>query len=209
MAQASLELLALHQNNQIGVAGVAGEVAQIMALNVHGVTEGQALTSQHFADSIDIINATYYAVDNGADIINMSFGSASESDLNGLTFVIEYAISKGVLIVVAAGNNGLDFDGFVSYPANIAHTLDGLLSVGATLSDSGNLASYSSYDPVAVEITAPGSDSRNFHGVLTTAPNQSYTRLDGTSFCLPNHSRCRRIGYIRPSKFIWLQTLTC
>lgn len=109
-----------------------------------------------------------YAVDAGADIVNMSFGSYVAS--NAEREVIEYALEKNVFLVAAAGNeNTLE----THYPSGYV----GVLSVAAT-GDDDRRASFSNYGPT-IDLCAPGVN------ILTTWLNAGYERLQGTSLSTP------------------------
>ncbi len=122
------------------------------------------------AGLIDNINVGIkWAVDNGADVINMSLGVKQE--YGGLPHeeVIKYALSKGVTVVAASGNDGTN-DKY--YPG----ALPGVLSVGAT-SEAGNVADFSNYG--AVTLLAPGSN------VYSSFINRTYAFCSGTSQAAP------------------------
>ncbi len=123
-------------NNNYGVAGVAYE-AKIMPLKVLASSGGGTIT--------DIAESIRFAADNQADVINMSLGGGGESQI--MKDAIEYAHSKGVVIVAAAGNENNDA---ASYPARYAR----VISVAAT--DAQNeKAEFSNYG-AGVDIAAPG-----------------------------------------------------
>jgi serine protease len=123
-------------NNNYGVAGVAYE-AKIMPLKVLASSGGGTIT--------DIAESIRFAADNKADVINMSLGGGGESQI--MKDAIEYAHSKGVVVVAAAGNENNDS---ASYPARYAR----VISVAAT--DAQNeKAEFSNYG-AGVDIAAPG-----------------------------------------------------
>lgn len=126
-------------NDGYGVAGVAF-AAKIMPVKVLDAT-GSGTYS-------DVASGIRFAVDNGAKIINMSLGGSVGSQ--ALQDAINYAQSKDVLVVCAAGNNGASS---VSYPARYSWCI----AVGATRFD-GNRAAYSNYGP-DLDIVAPGGDT--------------------------------------------------
>lgn len=128
--------IAQSTNNNYGVAGIAYE-ASLMPLKVLGASGGGTVA--------DIAEAIRYAADNQADVINMSLGGAGESQL--LEDAINYAHSKGVLIIAAAGNSNQNS---ASYPARYPHV------VGVAALDSvGIKAPYSNFG-AGVDIAAPG-----------------------------------------------------
>ena len=128
--------IAQSTNNNYGVAGIAYE-ASLMPLKVLGASGGGTVA--------DIAEAIRYAADNQADVINMSLGGAGESQL--MEDAINYAHSKGVLIIAAAGNSNQNS---ASYPARYPHV------VGVAALDSvGIKAPYSNFG-AGVDIAAPG-----------------------------------------------------
>ncbi len=121
------------------------------------------------AHLFDIIDAIYYAVDHGADIINMSFSVASPSA--ELKRAIQYAHQHGVLCVAAAGNQA---DRAMVYPA--AYGL--VIGVASTTLDDA-LSDFSNYGSGLVTVAAPGS------GVVSLFPGGGYAAGWGTSFSTP------------------------
>ena len=111
----------------------------------------------------DIALAIRYAVDNGAKVINMSFGKSFSLHPEWVKEAIIYAESKNVLIVTSAGNDGIDLDNNYDYPndkLNESEYANNFLKVGATTYklDSTLIASYSNYGKSEVDIFAPGSN---------------------------------------------------
>ncbi len=131
-------------NNNTGVAGVAYN-ATIMPVKV--------LDSRGSGSFDDIADGIYYAVDNGADVINMSLGGGSS--LSILEDAVNYAWNNGVVVVCAAGNEDTSAP---SYPAAYTNSI----SVSATTSID-TLASYSNYGST-IDIAAPGGDSGDNNG---------------------------------------------
>ncbi len=150
-------------NNATGVAGVGWKI-KIMPLRAGyaraGDGKGELLVS-------DAANAIRYAIDNGADIINMSWGGEYSSAVKSAK---DYAYNHGALLVAAAGNSNSDDP---IYPAG----LDSVLSVGATNS-ADNRWSSSNYG-YTVNIAAPGKNIR------TTKFNDTYGTSSGTSLATP------------------------
>ncbi|MFJ7747967.1 S8 family serine peptidase [Peribacillus sp. NPDC097295] len=155
-------IIAGSANNQVGGTGVAPTI-KIMPINVF---DGL------YADTVDMIEAIHYAVQNGADIINLSLGETYYS--KALNNAVQEAYKKGVLIIAASGNEG---DKKKSnkrvYPAAFSH----VISVGATTSKDKR-APYSNYDS-SLDITAPGDN------ILSTFPNDKYAYMSGTSMATP------------------------
>jgi subtilisin family serine protease len=148
-------------NDGRGVAGVNWNVSimPLKAFNQFG----------NAASSAVLVGAIDYASDNGADVINASWGDYGPVD-NAVRSAIA---SSPALFVAAAGNNGLDTDTHPFYPA--AYDLDNILAVAATTNKDA-LASFSNYGATTVDVAAPGVD------ILSTVPTQTYT---GQSFADP------------------------
>ncbi|MFH1425884.1 MAG: S8 family serine peptidase [Candidatus Kerfeldbacteria bacterium] len=157
-------------NNGKGVAGVAWKT-KLMAVRVLD-DEGGGLDS-------GIIEGIEYAVDNGADIINMSLGGAGESAL--LEAAITYAKDNGVLVVAAAGNDGININSTPFYPA----CYDSVIGVAAHKS-SMEAAAFSNYGSNCVDLSAPG--YQIFSTVYINAAygfTASYDYESGTSMSTP------------------------
>lgn len=154
--------------NDEGIAGVAPG-AEIM--NLRACRDGSCLT-------LNAVEAMYYAVDNGADIINLSFGGPlpeGESD-PPLEQAIEYARQNDVLVVSAAGNTPPELlDGYVILPAEMSHSNN--LAVAST--DRHDRVDDQSYYGESIDLAAPGVD------ILSTALT-SYAVVTGTSFAAPH-----------------------
>jgi subtilisin family serine protease len=182
-------LAAAAMGNGVGGVGVMGVHAKIMALNVFGGSSG-ALTS-----SID--NAIRYAADNGADVINMSLGGPGKA--SSTESAINYAISKGVTVVVAAGNDNqqLSASNFQT-PASYGAVFPGMITIGSTDVGSSARSYFSNYSTQYVELGVPGSDTA-VGGLLSTMPGQQYGRLQGTSMASPiaAGSAALAIGFLK------------
>jgi hypothetical protein len=157
--------------NGFGITGVAPS-AKLM--NLRACELGSCL-------SLDVAEAIYYAVDEGADLINLSIGSPGLEDIP-LEEAIEYARTRQVVVVAAAGNDGIDIDnlggGQIMIPAGLPHT--NIISVAA--SDDDDLrAGFSNYGSGSVDVFAPGEFIR------TTASSglPALVFVDGTSFSAP------------------------
>ncbi len=161
-------------NNGVGIAGLASieetssnigffNKCKIMALKASVIDnsgQSQLLTSA-------IINSIYYATFNGADIINMSFGSDTD---NGLQTPIDFAYNAGVTCVASAGN---DNESSEHYPSDLNH----VISVIA-IDSNDNKASFSNYGS-NTDISAPGVN------MYTTSLGDTYVSKNGTSFAAP------------------------
>lgn len=162
------------RGNGIGMDGVATGV-RVMA--VRAVPNGDERDK-------DVANAIRYAVDNGADIINMSFGKGYSPYKAAVDAAVQHADSMGVLMVHAAGNDGANIDATDSFPTRryAGGGEAGLwLEVGASSPDAGEAlpASFSNYGAETVDVFAPGAS------IYSTVPGNGYEQNDGTSFAAP------------------------
>jgi cell wall-associated protease len=163
------------RDNGIGVKGVADHV-RIMAVRV--VPDGDERDK-------DVANGIRYAADNGARVINMSFGKGYSWNKRLVDEAVRYAISKDVLIVHAAGNEGNDLATNDNFPNRIFSDSSGMatawIEVGATgyTDDSTLVASFSNYGKTQVDVFAPGVS------IYSTIPGSKYASFDGTSMASP------------------------
>ena len=155
-------------NNAFCYAGVAWNVnVRIMPLKFLQ-RDGRGYIS-------DAISAIYYAVDQGADIINASWGFDSYS--SALEDAIDYARANGVLFICSAGNSGENNDEVAHYPSN--YTTENVIAVAA-MNQYGDLASWSNYGYYSVDLAAPG------QGLKTTDNDGGpYSYASGTSYAAP------------------------
>lgn len=153
-------------NNGIGVVGVCWNI-RLMACKFLNAG-GSGYTS-------DAVTAIQYAVNQGARIINNSWGGSGYND--SLRAAISAAGDRGVLVVCAAGNDRRDTDIVPNYPSG--YNLNNIVSVAATTS-SDTRAFFSNWGLSSVDLGAPGLD------VLSTAPNGSYRLASGTSMASPH-----------------------
>lgn len=161
--------------NNIGIDGVADYI-QIMAVRV--VPDGDERDK-------DVANGIRYAVDNGARVINMSFGKAYVKDKKVVDDAVKYAESKGVLIVHAAGNESLNIDEHTHYPTRMMEdggTVNNWLEVGAMgwQQSPNSVGSFSNYGKTMVDVFAPGVD------IYSSIPDNKYAFFDGTSMASPS-----------------------
>jgi subtilisin family serine protease len=168
-------IIAAARDNNLGVQGIAG--APVRVMSVRAVPNGDERDK-------DVANAIRYAVDNGAQIINMSFGKEFSPQRPAVEAAYKYAEAKGVLLVHAAGNEDDNLDVVPHYPA--AFYLNGavptnLLTVGASgPTDDENLpANFSNYSKRQVDVFAPGV------GIYSTLPGSKYGVESGTSMAAP------------------------
>lgn len=173
-------IIAQSRHNQLGGDGVASDVTEIMA--IRAVPDGDEYDK-------DIALAIRYAADNGAKVINGSFGKYYEENSQWVRDAIQYAAEKDVLIVVAAGNDALDLNagkGVDRYPNDNVkmgpEISDNFLVVGALNPEFGKnmVAVFSNYGHYDVDVFAPGVK------IYATVPNNTYEYLQGTSMASPN-----------------------
>lgn len=168
-------IIAQVRHNGLGGDGVANNV-EIMALRA--VPNGDEYDK-------DIALAIRYAVDNGAKVINGSFGKGFSPNKEWVYDAIRYAASKDVLIVHAAGNDAEDIDIQQNYPddhINGVEFADNFLSIGALNFEYGArmVASFSNYGEKNVDIFSPGVE------IYATTPDNTYRYEQGTSMASPN-----------------------
>jgi subtilisin family serine protease len=167
-------IIAANRVNNIGVKGV-GDNVRIMS--VRAVPDGDERDK-------DIANAIIYAVDNGAKVINMSFGKTYPYDKAAVDKAVKYAESKDVLLVHAAGNDGVDVDKNIFYPcrkfAN-GKKANNWIEVGALNWRKGSdlVATFSNYGKKTVDVFAPGVD------IHSTKNDGGYLDESGTSMASP------------------------
>lgn len=168
-------IIAAVRNNNIGINGICDNV-RIMVVRV--VPDGDERDK-------DVANAIRYAVDNGASIINMSFGKDVSFNKKIVDDAVKYAISKDVLLVHAAGNSSLDLDKEDNFPNKRYESgkqAEAWLEVGASSWEGGKnkVGSFSNYGKKNVDVFAPGV------GIYSTVPGSKYERYDGTSMACPS-----------------------
>ena len=122
----------------------------------------------------DAISAIYYAVNNGAKVLNNSWGGTGYS--LALHEAVTYSYVKGTSFVAAAGNSGTNNDDYQLYPASL--DVPNVIAVAATTS-SDYLASFSNFGPGSVHLGAPGVF------IYSTVPGDSYDNASGTSMASP------------------------
>lgn len=162
------------RHNELGGDGVA---ENIRLMSLRAVPNGDEQDK-------DVALAIRYAVDNGASVINMSFGKAYSKHQKEVYEAFAYADSKGVLLVHAAGNDGVNLDENPNFPTNEysfqTKPLDMYLCVGASTRDKKNLAApFSNFSSRQVNIFAPGFE------IYNTVPQSDYKTLQGTSMAAP------------------------
>lgn len=172
-------IIAAVRNNGLGIDGVADQV-RIMPVRV--VPDGDERDK-------DVANAIRYAVDNGAKVINMSFGKAYSWNKAVVDSAVRYAQQKDVLLVHAAGNDAKNTDVSKNYPTRFYTDSTGLntgaannwIEVGASgwKNDEGLVADFSNYGKKNVDVFAPGVK------LNSTIPDSKYKENSGTSMAAP------------------------
>ena len=153
---------------------VPGWCDRIKIMGIRAVPEGDEYDR-------DIVAAIRYAVDNGAKVINMSFGKYISPYRKQVRKAVRYALRKDVLLVMAAGNNSLNIDSIPIYPSaekRAGERFGNMVVVGAT-DRRGRICRFSNYGSRAVDLFAPGVD------ILSTAPDGKYGKGEGTSISAP------------------------
>jgi subtilisin family serine protease len=169
-------IIAAVRNNDKGMNGIADNVRIMM---LRAVPDGD----EH---DKDIANAIRYAVDNGAKVVSMSFGKDFSPKKQWVDDAIRYAETKGVLLVIAAGNDAKNVDEKPSYPSpyynNNAGRASNVILVGASgnANNGGLTASFSNYGKNSVDVFSPGV------GIYSTIPGgDKYGNASGTSMACP------------------------
>lgn len=171
-------IIAANRDNELGIKGIADNV-KIMV--IRAVPDGDERDK-------DVANAIIYAVDNGAQIINMSFGKSYSPQKEAVDKAVKYAESKGVLLVHAAGNSSKDLDNSNNFPSKTytgaKATAGNWLEIGASSwgTDETFVGSFSNYGKTTVDVFAPGVN------IYSTTPDNTYQSFNGTSMAAPTTS---------------------
>jgi subtilisin family serine protease len=171
-------IIAAVRGNGIGMDGVADDVI-IMPV--------RAVNALHYGDEQDkdIALAIRYAVDNGAQIISMSFGKDLSPQKVWVDEAVKYAEKNGVLLVHAAGNDHLDIDTADNFPSpdylDRSGRAGNMINVGSITADTGLalVSGFSNYGLQHVDLFAPGSE------IYSTVPGNQYEYMSGTSMATP------------------------
>lgn len=166
-------IIAADTNNNTGIAGVCWH-AQILPIRSGFTTN---IAGAGYLQDDDAAAGVIYAADQGADIINISWGDINYSPI--IADACQYAYEKGSIIVAAAGNSSVSINRQIMYPAKLACTL----AIGAVDTNT-SLASFSCIGP-ELDVVAPGSF------ILSTYSNDLlYNELSGTSMAAPFAAGC-------------------
>ncbi|AWB65181.1 hypothetical protein C2869_01400 [Saccharobesus litoralis] len=160
-------LIAAKTNNQVYTAGMCQQ-ARLMVI--------KALNSRGGGDIASVVEGLYYAIDNGANIINLSLEFSHFSQ--AIADAIDYAMSKNVVIVTAAGNSGRDIGDSPVYPAGFSTQFANLIAVAATTEDDV-LWHKSNFSDSLVDIALPG------ESLWSTWLGNSTKQQSGTSMATP------------------------
>lgn len=169
-------IIAGEWGNSKGINGTSGgNYVKIMGVRV--VPDGDERDR-------DVANGIRYAVDNGAKILNMSFGKSVDDNSKLVIDAIKYAESKNVLIVKAAGNDNVNVDITERFPVNLINGEQfskSVITVGANTRFADKLkAKFSNYGKKSVDVFAPGQE------IYSTVPGgNKYKFLNGTSMASP------------------------
>jgi len=168
-------IIAAKRNNGIGMNGVAHNVK---IMSIRAVPDGDEYDK-------DVALAIRYAADNGAKVVNMSFGKGHSPNAEWVYDAIKYAAEKDVLLVHAAGNSNEDIDTAENFPNDskdkITEFADNVITVGAMTRhfDDKLVASFSNYGKKNVDVFAPGLE------IYSTFPKNEYESIQGTSMASP------------------------
>jgi cell wall-associated protease len=167
-------IIGANRKNDLGIRGIADNVR---IMSVRAVPNGDERDK-------DIANAIIYATDNGAKIINMSFGKSFSPGKEAVDKAVKYAESKGVLLIHAAGNDHDNMDIESNFPTRVykdGKQAKNWLEIGASSfgADQNFVADFSNYGKKTVDLFAPGVK------IYSTTPNNTYEDLQGTSMACP------------------------
>lgn len=172
-------IIAAQRNNGIGIDGIAG-IPDVKIMMVRTVPDGDEYDK-------DVALAIIYAVNNGAKVINMSFGKKFSPEKPWVDSAVKYAESKDVLLVHAAGNDNEDVDSVSNFPSPFMLAdktkVTNFITVGASgdprIGDGSTIAVFSNYGAKNVDVFAPGVN------IYSTLPGSKYGNISGTSMAAP------------------------
>ena len=168
-------VIAAIRSNDVGTQGVAPDTL-VYIMPIRAVPSGDERDK-------DVANAIRYAVDNGASVVNMSFGKDYSPGKEAVDEAVRYAAQHDVLLVHAAGNDGENIDSTANFPTRVfgdGQRAPNWLEVGATTwSNDAFAAAFSNYGTSSVDLFAPG------EAIDVLEPGDATTRVDGTSVAAP------------------------
>tara|TARA_Y100001935_G_scaffold224416_1_gene200689 strand:- start:98582 stop:100240 length:1659 start_codon:yes stop_codon:yes gene_type:complete len=181
------DVAGVHNLHGTHVAGIVGAVRD-NGLGINGIADVKLMIIRTVPDGDerdkDVANAIRYAAENGADVINMSFGKGFSPQKEYVDAAVKFADSLGVLLVHGSGNDGENVDTLLNYPNK--YYADGgeatnFINVGASSWKSGEelAASFSNFGDTNVDIFAPGVS------IYSSVPDNEYEENDGTSMASP------------------------
>jgi subtilisin family serine protease len=167
-------IIGADRTNEKGIKGIADNV-RLMA--IRAVPNGDERDK-------DIANAIYYAVDNGAHIINLSAGKSDSPNKVVVDKAVQYAELKGVLIIHASGNESANCDVETYFPVPLyenGKTARNWINVSASSwgTEENFIGSFTNYGKKMVDVFAPGV------AMYSTVPGNEYKNHDGTSMACP------------------------
>ncbi len=191
-------IIGAQQNNGYGVAGLLGGFVRLMSVKVLGGRHTQSKGS-------GVFNGIQYAVNRGADVINLSLG---DDRVNVLTMAgVLTAVRAGVFLSLSAGDDSSLLSGRQHrFPASVGADIGGAVTVGSVDTHDGRLSRFSNYSSDYVEIAAPGTEKssgapRN-NGILSTDINGRYSRRRGTAMAaaMVSSAAAILIGYFKTNE---------
>jgi len=161
------------RSNDFGIDGIANVKLMILRTTPNGDERDK-----------DVANAIRYAAENGARVLNMSFGKGYSPQKKYVDEAVKFADSVGVLMINGSGNDAENIDSVESFPNKfymVGGQAEGFMTVGASSWKTGKdlTASFSNYGQYNVDIFAPGVD------IYSTYPDNTYKAVDGTSMASP------------------------
>ncbi|MFK5877991.1 MAG: S8 family peptidase [Flavobacteriaceae bacterium] len=168
-------IILANRENNMGINGVA---TNVQLMTIRAVPNGDEYDK-------DVALAIRYAVDNGAKVINMSFGKTYATNPEWVYDAIKYAEKHDVLLVHAAGNDSSNLATYNNYPTDAPDKLneiaDNVITIGSSTRhfDEHLVSSFSNYGKNNVDVFAPGSE------IYSTIPNNKYKMMQGTSMASP------------------------
>ncbi len=192
-------VIAALRNNGLGGNGITNSVS-IMPLNINAMGHNQDEWDK------DVGNAIRYAVDNGAQVVSMSFGKYYSPQKEWVKAAVQYAAQKGVLLIHAAMNDATNIDSMPAYPQEYYSATDkatNVITVGASTYDSSLVGGFSNYGKSTVDVFAPGVS------IYMPLPGNTYERGFGTSFACPMVAGIAALIWSYYPQFTYHQVRAC